>query len=221
MFETDDVQGEALGDWWTLPGADQAPTVCSYDPVTREYLGLAQADPSPLEPGIWLIPGGAAVIDPPARIGGFAHVLSADGREWEQVKDLRGQVVYRKASGESVTVTALGLLDSAFTLQAPTTPIDTWQADGWAPDPVALAEHSALRKVLLGNHAGQQIATLQRAVDLDMATEIERQALEAWSRYSVLLNRTDTTATAVAWPQSPDPAGAAAWLDSQAFDDTY
>ncbi|MBD8791210.1 tail fiber assembly protein [Pseudomonas syringae] len=221
MSETD-VQDESIFvDWWRLPDVIPAPLTCSYDPATREYLGLAQADPSPLEPGIWLIPGGAAVIDPPARIGGFAHVLSADGREWEQVKDLRGQVVYRKDSGESVTVTALGLLDSAFTLQAPTTPIDTWQADGWAPDPVALAEHNALRKVLLGNQAGQQIATLQRAVDLDMATEIERQALEAWSRYSVLLNRTDTTAIAVAWPQSPDPSGAAAWLNSQAFDDTY
>jgi hypothetical protein len=48
------------------------------------------------------------------------------------------------------------------------------------------------------------IATLQDAVDLDMATDAEKTALTALKKYRVLLNRVDTTkAPDITWPDQP------------------
>jgi hypothetical protein len=48
------------------------------------------------------------------------------------------------------------------------------------------------------------IATLQDAVDRDMATDAEKTALTAWKKYRVLLNRVDTTkAPDITWPVQP------------------
>lgn len=46
---------------------------------------------------------------------------------------------------------------------------------------------------------------LQDAVDLNIATEAERQQLTAWKKYRVLLNRVDTSkAPDIEWPKAPD-----------------
>ncbi|HGJ5876920.1 MAG TPA: tail fiber assembly protein [Arsenophonus sp.] len=48
------------------------------------------------------------------------------------------------------------------------------------------------------------IIPLQDAVDLDMATEEEKQKLTEWRKYRVLFNRTDTsTAPEIDWPKTP------------------
>ncbi len=46
------------------------------------------------------------------------------------------------------------------------------------------------------------IQPLERAVRLNMATDEERTRLEAWERYSVLVNRVDTANPE--WPQKPE-----------------
>ncbi len=52
--------------------------------------------------------------------------------------------------------------------------------------------------------AGEQIAPLQDAVDLEIATEEEASLLAAWKKYRVLLNRVDTsTALDIECPTSP------------------
>ncbi|UQW75693.1 tail fiber assembly protein [Pseudomonas avellanae] len=222
MSENTDTAGDAIavGSWWALPDAEPAPLACSYDPLTREFIGAAAVDPSPLEPGVWLIPALAVLIERPARIKGFAPILSQDGTAWEQVEDLRGQEAYEKATAQPVTVTELGPLDEAHTFKVPTTPIDTWQDGGWAPDPEALRQRNATRKALLSRYAAQQVGTLQNAETMGMATEAELQALESWKRYAVMLNRVDPAADAE-WPIAPDAAGAIAWLQSQSFDTSY
>lgn len=214
----DDVA--AVGNWWARSDAEPAPMACAYHPLTREFIGASPADPSPLEPGVWLIPALAVLVAMPLRVTGFAPVLSPDGTSWDQVEDLRGQAAFEKATGLPVTVTALGPLDDGYTFKQPATPIDTWQGDGWAADPQALSERNALRKALLARYAAQQIGTLQSAEKLGLATEAESQALESWNRYAVLLNRVDA-ATVTQWPAAPDAAGALAWLRSQDFDTSY
>ncbi len=52
--------------------------------------------------------------------------------------------------------------------------------------------------------AGEQIAPLQDAVDLEIATEEEASLLAAWKKYRVLLNRVDTsTSQDIEWPALP------------------
>lgn len=47
------------------------------------YVGLAEADPSPLEPGEWLIPGGCVTVPPPTPPTGSVAVWM--GGEWSVV----------------------------------------------------------------------------------------------------------------------------------------
>ncbi|HAY2484332.1 TPA: tail fiber assembly protein, partial [Escherichia coli] len=52
--------------------------------------------------------------------------------------------------------------------------------------------------------AGEIIATLQDAVDLDMATEEEKLSLTHWKKYRVLLNRVQPeNAPDIEWPELP------------------
>ncbi|WP_334351311.1 tail fiber assembly protein [Enterobacter bugandensis] len=63
-------------------------------------------------------------------------------------------------------------------------------------------EAEAQRKKLeLLNQANNVIATLQDAIDLDMATDEEAEGLTQWRKYRVLLSRVD--ATAPVWPEVP------------------
>ncbi|MDU7837696.1 MAG: tail fiber assembly protein [Pantoea sp.] len=60
------------------------------------------------------------------------------------------------------------------------------------------------QKTSLIAEASQSISILQDAVDLDMATEDEKNQLTAWKKYRVLLNRVDTsTAPDIPWPDKP------------------
>lgn len=48
------------------------------------YVGPAIADESPLEPGVFLIPGGCITLAPPKAIDG--KVRRWDGKRWRQVE---------------------------------------------------------------------------------------------------------------------------------------
>ena len=47
------------------------------------YTGPVEADPSPLEPGVWLIPGGAVGVEPPALSSG--QRARWNGRAWDVI----------------------------------------------------------------------------------------------------------------------------------------
>lgn len=52
-----------------------------YDEITRVYLGSTPARQSPMEPGVWLVPAHATLIEPPADLVGMVRVFN--GLEWE------------------------------------------------------------------------------------------------------------------------------------------
>lgn len=207
--------------WWELPGVE-APRVCNVHRGTGEYISVGEADPSPLEPGVWVLPAHCYQLDPPVLEPGFAALLNRDSTDWVLVTDHRGATVYSTETGEPRQWLALGDLPEGYTLQAPESEFDTWQGDKWAPDEGAIAEAARqaayLKQQLANQYATARISTLQHAVALDMATEAEAEALKAWKVYRVELNRLDITTTAPAdddWPGSPNDEALAVWLASQ------
>ena len=68
--------------------------------------------------------------------------------------------------------------------------------------PVDYEEEAQRKKLELLNQANNVIATLQDAVDLDMATDEEAEGLTQWRKYRVLLNRVDVIAPV--WPEVPE-----------------
>lgn len=68
--------------------------------------------------------------------------------------------------------------------------------------PIDFEAEAQRKKLELLNQANNVIATLQDAIDLDMATEHEAESLTQWRKYRVLLNRVDTSEPV--WPEVPD-----------------
>ncbi|HGP0782855.1 TPA: tail fiber assembly protein, partial [Salmonella enterica subsp. houtenae serovar Houten] len=56
-----------------------------------------------------------------------------------------------------------------------------------------LRQQAEVKKLKLLEEAEAVITPLARAVKLDIATDEERQRLEVWEQYSVLVNRVDTS----------------------------
>lgn len=203
--------------WWQ----DRlVPQVATFDPVSGELLGRTSADPSPLEPDVWLIPAHSTLDNPPEPGAGLALVRREEA--WVEVEDHRGATVYHTGTGEPRQWGLLGALPSDYTLAAPLTEFDTWQDDHWQLDEAAqLAAAKALatrKRTLLLQYASSQVNALQDAVDLEIATEAETKALKSWKTYRVLLNRVDTIGAVPAesdWPQSPFPTETQLWLESQ------
>lgn len=54
--------------------------IYNYNAETKEFTGQGLADPSPLEPGVWLIPANATTVMPPAPQPG--KVRCFDGARW-------------------------------------------------------------------------------------------------------------------------------------------
>ncbi|WP_120806973.1 tail fiber assembly protein [Yersinia sp. IP36721] len=75
------------------------------------------------------------------------------------------------------------------------------------PRPLTMEELVAAaeaKKNLLMSTATQEMAPLQDAIELNIASESEVTHLTAWKTYRVLLNRVDTaTAPDIDWPEAP------------------
>lgn len=212
-------------EWWLVEGVI-APTICNVDKETGEYLSVGVADFSPLEPGVWLIPAHAYQCEPPELESGFAAIRTEDGAAWQQVADHRGVTVYSTiTAGEFVVWSALGELPPEWTLEVPGSEFDEWVEDEWVLDEAAqaaaLTQIAVRKKSLLGQYSASLISILQNAVDLEMATAAEVEALNAWKVYGVYLNRVEPGAELMPgdWPTSPNDTAMAGWLEAQGFEE--
>ncbi|RAW87270.1 tail fiber assembly protein [Photorhabdus laumondii] len=78
-------------------------------------------------------------------------------------------------------------------------------ADIPPPTKDELRQYAELQKQQLIAEATNQIAPLQDAVDLGIATEEEKIALLAWKEYRVILNRIDVSQVMdIDWPEKPE-----------------
>ena len=181
-------------------------TVYNYDPHTHIYTGESQADESPLEPGVFLIPAHATSQPPPGWIkaegaaippdayaalmaGKLERFTSAD--EWECIDDVRG--TWYGADGQAVQIDDLDADVSALTRTPPPDATYVLVKGKWkqCPDKAAAAKKAEMDMAVAAGMAAanQHIAVLQDAVDLEMATAEEEAALKSWKRYRVLLSR--------------------------------
>ena len=198
-------------------------TVYNYDPRTRIYTGASQADESPLEPGVFLIPAHATSQPPPgwikaegAAIPHDAYAALMAGKlerftsagEWECIDDVRG--VWYDTDGQPVKVSDLDADVSQLTREAPPDATYKLVNGKWeqCPDKAAAAKKAEMDMAVAAGMAAanQHIAVLQDAVDLEMATAEEEAALKNWKRYRVLLSRlqADAKYPDVKLPQRPD-----------------
>jgi hypothetical protein len=95
------------------------PTAYIYDKNTNEYLGATQADPSPLEEGVWIYPAFTTDKKPPDAGANQAVVFNGDS--WALVPDWRKHT-YWLADGSEHTIEALGEEPPADALDAPPPP---------------------------------------------------------------------------------------------------
>lgn len=59
-----------------------------YHPEHNYFISEDLADPSPLEPGVWLIPAHATSVEPPSTNDGEVAIF--DGTSWSVIEDKRG-----------------------------------------------------------------------------------------------------------------------------------
>lgn len=224
MAERQTVEQAPITAWWLDEGV-APPMICNVSPLTGEFMGLGLADPSPLEPGVWLIPAHAHQGSSPEIVKGFVPVRDAQSGEWVQMVDHRGVTVYDTASKAPQAWEALGELPDGYTHQAPASEYDAWDGERWVLDQAALnaalLKNAARKKALLTQFTANKAGTLQYAVDKGVASDGEAALLDRWKMYAVQLDRVEPGAVTSPddWPNSPDDEALAGWLESQEYAD--
>lgn len=187
-----------------------------FDPHTRVYGGGPQAWPiDPVETEKAGTPVYAQLSDPPQSApdappdvpeGMLARRLMDDSG-WEIVVDTLG--VWWDADGTQVRVDSLDTDVSAMTRMPPPNETSLLVNGFWVSDPakVAAAAKSTVDSAVTAgmSEAARQIAVLQDAVDLGMATQAESTAYTEWRRYRILLSRvnSDPAYPNVTLPEQP------------------
>ena len=136
-------------------------TIYNYCPQTGELVSAAAADPSPLEPGIYLLPAYATPTPPPAAgVREVALFRSADGGvpadhafgTWQLLPDWRGVALYATADGLSAAIDMPGVTPSDVgATETPSPDQDCiWDGSGWVLDATRKAQRvAALRTATL------------------------------------------------------------------------
>lgn len=138
-------------------------TIYNCDPNSGKFLFSSQADPSPLEEGIWLIPANA-YLDPPPVVRTGEGVIRENG-QWKVVPEYHC-IVYRTEDGEAVELDLLGDLPSEFTLEPRPTEFHTWGSKEWVKnDAVELAERCKAERAWRNVEIGRVQWLLERHRD--------------------------------------------------------
>lgn len=112
------------------------------------FIAAIVPDESPLEPGVFLIPGGAVDVAPPEQRDGVRFRLGAD-LEWIEEQDHRASNLYQTSSGVRYLIgqavqqgiyDGAGPLPSWLTLLPKPGPFYVWHSGEWELDESALAE---------------------------------------------------------------------------------
>lgn len=116
------------------------------------YTGPTEADPSPLEPGVWLIPGGCVEVAPPTPRE--HQVPHWDGQRWRLISSYQGLTAYNTSTGAPREIDRVGTLPTGYTLLVPS-PNQVWQNGQWVDDIPAIVVKLHTEKVAVVNDGCQ------------------------------------------------------------------
>ncbi|EES5291267.1 tail fiber assembly protein [Escherichia coli] len=184
--------------------SEQPRTITIYNLLagTNEFIGEGDAYIPP-HTGL---PANSTDIAPPDIPAGFVAVFNSDDASWHLVEDHRGKTVYDVASGDALFISELGPLPENVTWLSPAGEYQRWDGVSWVKDEEAeklfRIREAEEKKARLIQEATDNIAILQDAVNLEIATNEENSQLDSWRKYRVLVSRIDTsTAPDIVWPE--------------------
>lgn len=189
--------------------------IYNYDPVTKEFLSVEEADESPLEPDVYLFPANSTTIAPPSELEEYkTPCFNLETKQWSVVDDYREVKLYSKEN-KDIVFAALGQTPEALnatTLQ-PASTYDTWDelTQTWVYDSSLETIEAKLvvdsKVKALTQEATAKIQILNDAYELGIATDKEKTKLTEWKTYRVLLSRVpeqETYPLTVEYPVKPE-----------------
>ncbi|OQS45635.1 tail fiber assembly protein [Chromobacterium violaceum] len=182
---------------------DNNKTVYAYHPQTGEYQGPTAADPSPLQPGVWLLPAYSTELQPPVAAERQTAVFRDGG--WTLSPDWRAVKLWSVDTAQPVQARLGDTPDSLRATLLQPCEFPTWDGKGWSinktAQSAALAQKTAaeLKQRLADAYAARR--PLEDAESIGIATADELQKLAAWKRYCVDLSRLPDLAM---WPRLVD-----------------
>lgn len=93
--------------------------IYNYSQLTNEFLGSADAFESPLEPGVYLVPAFATMVEPPEASEGEIPVWNSETESWTSFVDKRGTVYWLPNDDQEHTMYELGALPAGAMLTKP------------------------------------------------------------------------------------------------------
>lgn len=186
------------------------------------FIGGVVADESPLEPGVFLIPGGAIDIEPPEARAGMRFKPAQDAT-WIEEEDHRNEVLYlitdgapyqlgRDVSGQ--TYSGAGPLPPWLTSEQRPGPFHKWVSGAWVFDEAAQVEAEISAERAWRDAESARIAWVRERhrdeLDADLETSLRK------AQFAELLGYIQSLRD---WPKDPDfPAQHArpvrpTWLD--------
>ncbi|MGT8156531.1 tail fiber assembly protein [Escherichia coli] len=184
--------------------SEQSRTVKIYNLLagTNEFIG---EDDAYIPPHTGL-PANSTDIAPPEIPTGFVAVFNSENESWNIVEDHRGKTVYEVASGDALFISEPGPLPENVTWLSPAGEYQKWDGVSWVKDEEAeklfRIREAEEKKARLIQEATDNIAILQDAVNLEIATNEGNSQLDSWRKYRVLVSRIDTsTAPDIVWPE--------------------
>ncbi|MGQ6075400.1 tail fiber assembly protein [Serratia sp. IR-2025] len=152
------------------------------------------------------LPDEHTFVEPPKPKSGYA--TQWNGQEWVYIEDYRGKTAFNIHTAAATVVSVVGPLDADYTFVPPTSMFDEWNGNSWVLNEEKKKQAGIVqaqqKKVALRSEADAEIAVRADAVKYGIATEQEKNELEAWETYRVLLMRVDTNlAPDIEWPVKP------------------
>ncbi len=120
------------------------------------YVGPVTALESPLEPGVFLIPGGCVEVAPPQAPDG--KIQNWNGKRWQLLDYLNGLIVYNTRTQEPLTLTGVGPIPNGYTVLRPQ-PGQVWKDGRWVDDLDAVLARLYVQKLEMINSTCARVIT--------------------------------------------------------------